>query len=829
MKGIRFLWIVLFTLTGLPNPGGAQALTPRQVVALADSGHGEAAELAATTAGIGQRTVLADLLVRRGLDDSARVLYRSVLNAGMPGARSAQAGLAELAAERGDREGSWKEAVALTDAYQRARGGEDWSSDDVTSAGRAYVLLSLGDPGATRAALSAFDKAVTRDPDNIEAMLRTGDLFLSKYNFPDARESYLEVLKKAPRNSRALFGMARTVIFQGHPDATAAVGLALQENPQLAPAWVALGKLHLEAEAYDSALNAAKRALAIDSTSAAIWGLNGAVAWIQDDTARYRRSEAAAHRWQPGSAEFYLTVGDAAARGRRYAEAIAMARRALSVDSLSTGALDLLAVNLLRQGFMDEGRVTLERSFALDAFNLWNDNTLKLLDLLQTYRTVKTPRFEIITSPGEADYLALYLGPLLERAYDELARRYDYQPPVPIRVELYERHAEFSVRTVAMPGLGALGVSFGPVIVLDSPKARDKGAFNYGSTSWHELTHTFTLGASGFRVPRWISEGLSVLEERRQGNGWGANVSSDFLAAWKGGFLPPVSRMNDGLVRPAYPMQIMHTYYQASLFCEMVEEMKGLEGIRAILHGFRDGEESSRILQKVLGVSPVGLDTLFHAWVERRFATPLAALSPGSTGADSALGRYVSAVAQGVGEYQQGDGRAARVSLLRADSLWPGYGGEDGPARWLSRIALDQADTAEAIRQLARVTNSVEDALELNQVEAQLRFATGDIVGGLAAAERIQWIAPYEVDRHIQTAIQYEGLREWPKAIRERRAVVALNPADLIEARYQLARVLAESGDKVEARREIMEVLEMSPAFEKAQILLLRLRQGGQQ
>ena len=79
---------------------------------------------------------------------------------------------------------------------------------------------------------------------------------------------------------------------------------------------------------------------------------------------------------------------------------------------------------------------------------------------------------------------------------------------------------------------------------------------------------------------------------------------------------------------------------------------------------------------------------------------------------------------------------------------------------------------------------------------------------------------------HLRIADLSERVGDLKRAVRERRAIVALDPADKLEARYQLARVLSLSGDKAGARREILMVLEQAPAFEKAQALLLEL-QGG--
>ena len=110
-----------------------------------------------------------------------------------------------------------------------------------------------------------------------------------------------------------------------------------------------------------------------------------------------------------------------------------------------------------------------------------------------------------------------------------------------MRIELYPEHDDFSVRSVGLAGVGLLGVAFGPVVVMDSPAARARGAFNWGSTLWHELAHVFHLSMTRNRVPRWFSEGLAVHEERRARPGWGADVDPGFLLAYLDGRLLPLS------------------------------------------------------------------------------------------------------------------------------------------------------------------------------------------------------------------------------------------------------------------------------------------------
>lgn len=802
--------------------GHAQA--PQSVRHLAEQGKLAEAEALARNGGDSLLVSLADLLVTRGALDSANVLYQSAVARRLPQFRSAQVGRAEIAMRRGDRVAALEGARTLVGEYGRRSG--EWTADDRIAVGRAYLLLGGEDAQSVRQALALFDQATALTPDDPDGTLRAADLLLDKYNAPDAQAGYAAVLARDSSNARARFGVARVLAFAGNAGALEATRGALEVNAALVPARLLLARLHLEAEGYDSATAAVSRALAVDSTAMAAWATLGAIAWLRADSTGLQRAEARAQALSRAPADFYAELAEAAARHRRYADAVTFALRGAALDPGSPRVLGVLGVNQLRVGEVAAARASLERAFALDPFNLWHKNSLDLLDRSAEWRTLTSPRFELVLPGADADLLALYLVPLLESGYDSLVARYGYRPPTPIRLEVYDRHADFSVRTSGLPGIGALGVSFGRVLAMDAPSARPMGEFNFASTAWHELAHTFTLGMSDNRVPRWFSEGLSVLEERRAGHGWGMDVSLAFLETVAAGKLLPVSRINEGLVRPTYPAQIGDSYLQAALVCEMIEAEHGVTALRAMLRSFADGWDMTTVLQRTLKLTPAALDRRFDEWLGAKYAVPLAALAP-KNGAPQNVNPIRTAVAEGVRLLEQGQGSQAMGWFAEAEKLFPGYPGPDGAAWPMARYYAEQKEYRNAAPLLTRITSRGETALEPNLLEAEVQAALGDAGRAASALERAVWIAPTSLAHHEALALAAEKAGRHGVVIRERRAVIALRPPNLLEARYQLARALQRSGDVAAARREVLSILEAAPTFEKAQELLLDLRGGG--
>ena len=816
-------------------PAGAQTATPsdaRRVAQLSDAGrYAEAIEIARRA---NLAPALAALLRGTGQRDAADSVLRRALAERRPDSLLVRLEHALLLQARGEAEAARRGFDAFIDGYNAAT---RLTADELVAVGVAVHHLSAFDPLLARDALRAYDEALAADAGHLDARLRVGTLFLERYNGTEARASFEAILGRDSTQPGALLGLARTARFEGSRAALDLTRKSLERNPNLVDARVFHAELLAELEDYPAAREEIGRALAVNPQSLAALSVRAALAWLVGDSADEVAARDAALRLNPRYAPLYVTLAEAAARHRRYAEAVGFARRGVALDSTHWRALAQLGINELRMGRMDSGRVHLERAFAGDPYDVWTKNTLDLLDVVDGFAERRTARFRVFGDSGEVDLLATYVVPLAEEAYDTLAAKYGFRPPTPMRIEVFRRHADFSVRTVGLVGLGALGVSFGPVVAMDSPSARRRGEFNWGSTLWHELAHSFHLALSRHRVPRWLTEGLAVYEERQARPGWGDDLSPAFLAAHRAGRLQPVSRLNDGFVRPAYPEQIGFSYYQASLVCELIVAERGFDALIAMLRAYGEGLETPEVFRRVLDEDVERFDTRFVGWVERRFATQLAAV--GAHGGDRDLPATRISVAErarrnpgdfpaqlAMGQQLLRDGRPADAVayLERAQALFPEYTEDDGPHRLLARIARERGDLRRAERELTAMTAINERTYEARIELADVRLALGDTAGAARALESATYVDPTDLALHDRLAALARALGDPRTEARERRAIVALDPADPADAYYRLARAELAAGNPDAARRAVLRALELAPAFDAALDLLLELR-----
>lgn len=789
---------------------------------------------------------LGEALMRVGRLDEAEAAFARAEAGGAPDALSARVRRAEILYLRGRTDDAFDLFDGFIDVYNS---GRQLSADDLLAVATAVSYLGRRTPVLFQDALKAYDEAAAAAPGDPRPLVAIGDLFLAKYNGPEAHAAYRQVLATNGSHPDALLGEARTLEFDGAPGTLTLANDALDTNPNHVAARLFLARQQLRTEDYEQAREQVDEALAVNPSSLDALSMLAAVHYLEGDRAAYAAARDRALTLNPAWPDLFNTVAELAVDTRKYAEAVDLARQAVERDSLSWRGWGILGTNQLRIGLIETGQANLERAFAGDPYSVWLKNNLDLLDTFDQYRVIETPRFEIMLHASEADVLEPYVVAVAEEAFAALSERYGAVPPTPIRLELYPRSADFSVRTFGLVGLGALGVSFGSTLVMDSPSARERGAFNWQSTLWHEMAHAFHLGMSDHNVPRWFSEGLAVREQRVARPWWGHRVTPLWLQAWDSGQMPPVSQLNDAFVRPAFPEQVILAYLQGSLVFDWIETEWGIEAIRAFLTGYRDGRTTNELARDVLGLSTSALDDGFDRYVRDRFDREFASTTGGL--APTPLSRAAGQVGPGATDVESLRTQArqrpgdfdARLQLARAlvreerfDEaenearealrLFPTYGGPNGPWHLLAAVHESRGESRQAADALRAAAALDESAVPVLMREAELRRELGDAEGERTALARAVEAWPYDVAPHERLAELHAAAGDTRAAVIERHAVVGLEPADMAEARYLLAVALRDDDRRDEARTQVLRALEIAPGYDAALELLLELRGG---
>ncbi len=332
-----------------------------------------------------------------------------------------------------------------------------------------------------------------------------------------------------------------------------------------------------------------------------------------------------------------------------------------------------------------------------------------MLDSLDGFARVEQGDLVFRFDPKEAPVLEAYALPLGQAAYDEFVTRYGFTPKGPILIEVFPVHDDFAVRTLGLPGLvGALGACFGRVIAMDSPQARPPGAFSWHATLWHEMAHVFTLQLSDYRVPRWLTEGISGYEEHRRRPAWGRELNLEFAHVLAQGATFGVKKLPEAFKRPE---TLSLGYFEASLVVEHLVDENGDAGLRRLLRAYADGATDDEAFSKAFGKTLDEVDTSFGRFVDERYgalsramAEPSSKVAPDDlpalrARAEADPGNFTSQFAYGDALVRAGDLDRAVEPLERAARLAPQASGSGSPRALLAQIFEKRGDGARARRE----------------------------------------------------------------------------------------------------------------------------------
>jgi tetratricopeptide (TPR) repeat protein len=641
--------------------------------------------------------------------------------------------------------------------------------------------------------------------------VRWGMLLHQRFNNTDAVALFQEALQKDPKNAQAYLGLAIVSADGFDGKATDYISRALVLDPRLVEAHEFAANLALEDADTEHALAEADEAIRLSPDALNAMAIHAAVELLADRSPDSWLDKI--HKVNPGYGEGYAHVGHYLELNYRFEDAIVYYRKAIEADPRYWPARSQLGVGLMRLGQEDEPFQQLEMCYNNGYRDAETVNSLRLLDSYKNFVTYKENGTILRLRKNEAELLHPYFEAELQRIISTYDKKYQMKLTGPVQVEVYPDHEDFAVRTMGMPGLGALGVTFGQVVAMDSPSARQPGDFNWGSTLWHEMSHVYILTATNRRVPRWFTEGLAVHEETQVSPEWGDRVSPEILVAIRDKKLLPVAKLDRGFIFPEYPAQVVVSYFEAGSICDYIKSRWSEGKLLDMVHSYAQRKTTPEVIKADLGVSPEEFDKQYLQWLDKNYGAQAANFDQ----TRKALEQMAEAAKQ-----KQYDAVIQEGEVVRRK--YPEYIGAANPYELVAAADLAKGDkkAAEAILTEYEKVGG-EDPATLKKL-ASLEEELGQPKEAAATLDRINYIYPvHDEDLHRHLGDLWYAQANYAGAIREYTAVVALNPLDKAGAQFKLAQAYYASGQKDKAEESVLAALEAAPGYRPAQKLLLEI------
>jgi cellulose synthase operon protein C len=660
-----------------------------------------------------------------------------------------------------------------------------------------------------------FRIAVAESPGNAMIRVRWGRLFHERFNNTDADKLFQEALEKDPKNAQAYYGRALVSADGFDSKAMEYAAKAAELDPKLFEAHELMANLLLEDSETPQAFHQADEALNISSEALDAMAIHAAIEVLADRPPDVWLDKI--RRINPNYGEGYALMAHHLVFNRRYEDGIAYYRKAIELDPRLWFARSQLGINLMRLGQEDEPRKQLEMCYDNGFRNEETVNSLRLLDSYKNFVTFKQDDTILKLQKKEADLLRPYFEAELKRIMAAYDKKYKMTLPGPVQVEVYPDHEDFAVRTMGMPGLGALGVTFGQVIAMDSPSGRPPGQFHWASTLWHEMSHVYILTATNHRVPRWFTEGLAVHEETEVSPEWGDRITPDIVVAIREKKLLPVADLDRGFIRPEYPNQVLVSYYQAGRICDYIQGRWGADKLLDMVHSYSKLTSTPDVIRENLGMAPEEFDKQFLDWLNKDVGETVANFD-----------KWRAAVKELVEQAKNRNYDAVLKQGEEVRRMYPDYIYPANAYEFMAQADVAKGDKPAAVAILTAYEKiGGHDPPALKQL-ASLDEELGKPADAAATLDRLNYVYPVDEELHHHLGDLWLAQNNFTGAIREYGAVVAMQPLDRAAAQFNLARAYFAAGKKEMAEDHLLASLEAAPDYRPAQKLLLQLKDSNE-
>lgn len=718
---------------------------------------------------------------------------------------------------------------ALDEQITKLLREEPWRyTDGLNQVTAGRFLLAQGiDPKRVLDAVYGVIKQ--RQPAFAESYTATGDLALEKQDFALAAQSFQQAAKLDPEDPAIPFGLAQAFAESDDEECQKAIDATLKLNPRYVPLLLFLADRHIDAERYDEAETVLQQVSEVNPHHPIAGAYRAVTAHLQNQPEREREFRDAALRFWPMNPEVDYTIGKKLSQKYRFAEGASYQRQALAFDRTHVPSHLQLAQDLLRLGLEDEGWKLAEAVSKADEYNVVAHNLVTLQENLSKFRTIEADGFVLRMEAREADLYGGRVLELLSRAKATLAPKYGVTLDQPVIVEMFPRQQDFAIRTFGLPGgAGFLGVCFGTVITANSPASQGETPSCWEATLWHEFCHVVTLTKTRNKMPRWLSEGISVYEEGRQNPSWGQAITPQYRQMLLGDDLTPVSELSGAFLHAKTPLHLQFAYFESALVVEFLIERHGEATLRQVLDDLSVGMPINESLGRHVG-SIEELDAEFTKFARARAN----AMAPEADWSEPELPRRADAAtvaayvkehpknyaalqrlaAQSITEKKWAD---AKQTLETMRGLFPGDASPNGVYAMLAAVSREMGENSAERSVLETLAG-----LSANNVEAFARLielGTRDGDWNMVRDMAQRWLAvnPLQPGPHRAAAEAAEKLQDRELTLQSCQALLQLDPIDPAGLHLRLATALEEDGQLALARRHAILALEETPRYRAA-------------
>ena len=687
-----------------------------------------------------------------------------------------------------------------------------------------------------------FGAAQRLNPKLLDPWLARGQLALDKHDYPLASKIWREAVEKFPGEPDVLFGLAQAVEDGAPQEARTALERALVINPRHLPSLLLLADQRIDAEEYEEAEKLLSEVLAVNPWHPDAWAYRAILANLHFDNAAEDAARKAAFRdWKENPRVEFL-IGRKLSQKYRFAEGASHLRQALQWNTNYLPAKIQLAQVELRLGNESTGwqlaaEVHQEDGYDIEAFNL-----VQLRDVLDKFSTITNADLVVRMEPMEASIYGDRAIALLERARHQLTGKYGVELVKPTLIEIFNNQKDFGVRTFGMPeNPGFLGVCFGRVVTANSPAANNSQPVNWEAVLWHEFCHSVTLTLTHNRMPRWLSEGISVYEEIQADPSWGQHITPRYREMILNGELTPVSKLSGAFLAPPTPLHLQFAYFEAEWVVEFLIQRYGFDQLLSLLRDLRDGVDTATALARRAAPARE-LDAEFERFARKRaeaFGAGLDWTRPpkeiASDTGDDALLHWATehptnywalrVRAQNLAESHQWT--ASRDLWKQLIELLPQQTGPDSAYWQWANASRELADSKDEREAWSRGTALDHEAPEAYQRLIELAESGHDWPEMIRNCHRWLAVNPLVSAPYRFMARAHEAMDNPKGAAENYRTLLRLNPPNPADVEFRLALNLHQAGDE-SARFHLLQALQETPRNKQALHLLWEMNRTSQ-